>query len=102
MIAQAEDPIGASVGDQVIIEGKEAGQVGGGLVVYVVPLALFVLGFVAASGAASSMGGPASEGAGVAGGLLLIALYYGGVTLYYRRPAAKRAAVMRVVQVLPR
>ncbi len=102
MVAEAEDPIGVSVGDQVVIVGKEPAQIGGGLVVYILPLALFVLGFVVASSAASRLGGPASEGTGVAGGLLLIALYFAALRLYYRRPAVEGALVMRVAQVLQR
>ena len=102
MLAEAQDPIGVSVGDQVVIEGKEPGQIGGGFLVYILPLALFVVGFVAASRAASPLGGPASEGAGVAGGLLLIALYFAAVALYYRRRAVRGASVMRVARVLRR
>ncbi len=31
MLAEAEDPIGVSVGDEVVIEGRETGQPGSGL-----------------------------------------------------------------------
>lgn len=98
MLAEAEDPLGVSVGDQVVIESRGPGQIGGSFVVYILPLALFVLGFFAASTIARPSG--RSEGIGVAGGLLFVVLYFAAMALYYRRPAAKARAAMRVVRVL--
>ncbi len=101
MLSEAENRIGAGPGDEVVIEGAAAGQVASGLALYILPLALFVVGFVAASALAAPLGRSAAEGVGVAGGVGFMGAYYGAVALHHRAVAGRRPA-MRVVSVVRR
>lgn len=83
----AQNPIGACVGDGVIIRSKTAPVMKGALVLYILPLLLFFLGY--ALGAAWGLGA-------WIGGLAFV-LAIAGVVVYDRRVSAKENNVYTIV-----
>jgi positive regulator of sigma E activity len=102
VLSEAENSVGARPGDEVVIEGSTPGQVRSGLILLIVPLFLFVGGFLGASAVSSWLDGSAPQGVGVAGGVGLIAAYYGALALIHRRRKSRRPLAMCVVRVLRR
>ena len=87
----AQNPIGACVGDGVIIRSKTAPVMKGALVLYILPLLLFFLGY--ALGAALHWNGVLAGGLGFVLGVVAIA----GVVVYDRRVSAKENNVYTIV-----
>ena len=83
----AQNPIGAASGEQVIIRSDSAPVLKGAMVLYILPLALFFLGY--ALGSVWSLG-PLIGG-------LAFALAMAGVVVYDRRVSAKKNSVYTII-----
>ena len=88
IILQADNPIGAAVGDFVKISSDSGPVLRAAAVLYMMPLALFFLGYFLAE-PAWGMGGPAGGLAFVLGIVLVIA--------YDRRVAARNKTVYTII-----
>lgn len=77
---RAFDPIGVSRGDRVVVSTKSAPLLGAAAVLYMVPLALFYVGFYLG----------ALLGSGALGGCIAFALGIAGAVLYDRKVLSKK------------
>ncbi len=100
IVVEAANGIGAAVGDEVALEIEGGRVLRAAFVVYMVPLAMMVVGLGAGGFLARAAGHPGSASLfGAVLGLVLLALSYGGVYLYDRRvgPRRLRAEVTRIL-----
>jgi sigma-E factor negative regulatory protein RseC len=87
MLFTAENPIGAAVGDMVVVTTETAPVLKAAAVLYIVPLLLFLAGYIA-----GSYIGKGAGWLGAAGFLLGIA----GVVWYDRRTAKKKNTIYTI------
>ena len=73
MLLTADNPIGAQIGDLVKIQSESAPVLKAAVVLYVLPLVLFFLGY--ALGAAAGLSGPLCGGLGFALGIVIVIFY---------------------------
>lgn len=100
VVVEATNPIGARVGDEVVLELESSRVLGAALVAYMLPLALMVVGICLGGVLARASG--RSESASLFGAILglgSLALSYVGVYLYDKRvnPNRFRAEITRVL-----
>ncbi len=101
MLIEAENPVGAGVGDMVIYEIGAGSVIKAGMLLYLVPLLSFILGVVLGQGASGRFfaGHNPDLVAGLSGALFLAAAFV-GLKLYgrrFERDKAYRPHVLRVV-----
>jgi sigma-E factor negative regulatory protein RseC len=99
MVAEAENALGARVGDRVKIELAGEGAARSGFILYILPLLSFLAGFVAGDAVGRSIG-INSEVAGVISGIALVALTYFVIHRWQRRRNRTGRQLMRVVRIL--
>ncbi len=99
MVAEAENTVGAQVGDRVKIELAGEGAVRSGFILYILPLLLFIAGFVVADAVGRRIG-ISSEIAGVLSGIAFVALTYFVIYRWQKRRSHTGRQLMRVVQIL--
>ncbi|MEW6229274.1 MAG: SoxR reducing system RseC family protein [Bacillota bacterium] len=100
VVVEAANPIGACVGDEVVLELAGARVLGAAFVAYMVPLALMVVGICLGGALARAAGRPGSASLfGAILGLAFLVLSYGGVYLYDKRvnPSRFRAEITRIL-----
>lgn len=100
VVVEAANPIGACVGDEVVLELEGARVLGAAFVAYMVPLALMVVGICLGGALARAAGRPGSASLfGAILGLAFLVLSYGGVYLYDKRvnPSRFRAEITRIL-----
>lgn len=93
----ADNPCCAEVGDTVVVESESARVLGMAFVLYLLPLALFLGGFIAASGALH-----VGETGGLIIGLICTVPGFLAARLMDRRIQSKRPMQYRIVEVLKR
>lgn len=91
--ATAENPVGASVGDKVVVEGSTKKVLGIVLLVYMVPILLFLLGYFATGGLVSS------EAGRTALAILGFVLGLAAAVIYDRRVRKKGGLTFTIVRV---
>jgi positive regulator of sigma E activity len=100
MVAEVEDRLGASPGDEVRIETQGVeGKVKAALLLFGFPMAMLLAGAIASQPLFRKLGlGAAAEGLGVLAGLLLMAAAF--ALLYYARKRKGQQVHSRIVQIL--
>jgi positive regulator of sigma E activity len=103
MMAEVDNPLGASAGDTVRIETAGAeGKVKAALLLYGFPLLAMLAGAIGFQSLFRALGlGAAAEGLAVLAGLLLLAASFGLLYLIRRR-SGKQSLRSRIVEILER
>jgi len=101
MVAEVENPLGASPGDEVRIQTRGVeGKVKAALLLFAFPMAMLLAGAIASQPLFRALGlTRAAEGLGVLAGLALMAGAF--VLVYYaRKRKGSRAPISRIVAIL--
>ena len=95
VVVLARNPLKAQPGDTVVVESSTRSILGFAAVVYLLPLVLFLAGYLAAS----SLGAGGGLSAGAGGLCFLLAV--GAAILVDRRVGAGRREMFSIVRILP-
>ena len=101
MIAEAEDGVGVLPGDAVRVSNRTSAAKAA-LLLYLLPLILFVAGFLGGAALAGAWGARGTEGWGIAAGLAAMALSYYVLFRTQRRSPGKVAGLMKISRVVSR
>ncbi len=99
-VVSAQNPVGAAVGDRVLLAIPRSEVMHAGVLAYLVPVAALILGALVGQKTAPSLGLDPTDGSvlvGVAG----LALAWLGTSLYSRRLSRKNRLRVRILRVLP-
>ena len=101
MVAEVEDRLGASPGDEVRIETRGVeGKVKAALLLFGFPMALLLAGAIGSQPLLRRLGlGPAAEGLGVVCGLALMAAGF-ALVYYVRKRNGRQSVRSRIVEIL--
>lgn len=99
MIADAEDKVGVSRGDTVLIANRIS-SIRAGLLLYMLPLVMFVVGYAASSAALRNLGESISDAVSIAAGMGLMVFLYCVLYIWQRRSARRGRAPMRITRRL--
>ena len=95
VVVLASNPLNAQPGDTVVVESSSKSILGFAAVVYLLPLALFLIGYLIAKGFGTG------EGLAIGTGGLCFLLAVGVAVLVDRRVGAQKREMFSIVRIVP-